>query len=359
MKAYLLIYLVTIILCIIETNLEYVTIGVRKISTSVFSTIIIYPYILLLGVLRSEVLGVDTLNYKNNYWDVYKNLDLLNAIKYDSDVGYGLMNWGISRFTSDFWVFRAILFAITFSIISVWIWKYSKNVALSYFIFIALGFIGFDFTILRQALAVSLSVWSYKYLIERKTFKFVLIVLLAAFFHKTALIMLLIYPLLSKRVTELKKWIKIVYLIGAGSIVAIGGKVIATLYHRNDYTLDVNQGHGYSLLLFYIGIFLIVYFFIQRISQRDELLYEYDIAISSIYVQIIATSLSIFTRMLKYTTSYLFVLIPDVMDKLDKKTKNVMLVVVILVMSVLFLKSHGAEENIIPYMSHFMDMKKL
>ena len=56
MKVYLLIYLVTIILCIIETNLEYVTIGVRKISTSVFSTIIIYPYILLLGVLRSEVL---------------------------------------------------------------------------------------------------------------------------------------------------------------------------------------------------------------------------------------------------------------------------------------------------------------
>lgn len=30
MKVYLLIYLVTIILCIIETNLEYVTIGVRK-----------------------------------------------------------------------------------------------------------------------------------------------------------------------------------------------------------------------------------------------------------------------------------------------------------------------------------------
>ena len=59
--------------------------------------------------------------------------------------------------------------------------------------------------------------------------------------------------------------------------------------------------------------------------------------------------------MLKYTTSYLFVLIPNVMDKLDKKTKNVMLVVVILVMSVLFLKSHGAEENIIPYISHFSE----
>lgn len=194
-------------------------------------------------------------------------------------------------------------------------------------------------------------------MIERKTFKFVLIVLLAAFFHKTALIMLLIYPLLSKRVTELKKWIKIVYLIGVGSIVAIGGKVIAILYHRNDYTLDLNRGHGYSLLLFYIGIFLIVYCFIQRISQRDKLLYEYDVAISSIYVQIIATSISIFTRMLKYTTPYLFVLIPDVMDKLDKKTKNVMLVVVIFVMSVLFLKSHGAEENIIPYISHFSERR--
>ena len=180
--------------------------------------------------------------------------------------------------------------------------------------------------------------------------------LFAAFFHKTALIMLLIYPLLSKRVAELKKWIKIVYLIGAGSLVAIGGKVIAILYHRNDYTLDLNQGHGYSLLLFYIGIFLIIYFFIQRISQRDELLYEYDIAISSIYVQIIATSIRIFTRMLKYTTPYLFILIPNIMERLDKRTRNVMLNVIIIFMSILFWKSHGTEENIIPYISHWKQL---
>ena len=355
MILYLVIFLITIVLCVIETNLEYIIIGIRKVQMSMISFIVLFGYLLILGSFRNEFLGVDCMNYKENYWEVYKNLSFIQTIHYDADCGFGLLNWGISKFTSDYWMFRVVLYIITFTLISFWIRRYSKNVALSYFIFIALGFIGFDFTILRQALGVSLSVWSYKYLVERNTFKFALVILFAAFFHKTALIMLLVYPLLSKRVTELKKWIKIVYLIGAGSVVAIGGKIIAILYQRNDYTLDLNSGHGYSLLLFYIGIFLIVYFFIQRISQRDKLLYEYDVAISSIYVQIIATSISIFTRMLKYTTPYLFVLIPDVMDKLDKKTKNVMLVVVILVMSVLFLKSHGAEENIIPYISHFSE----
>ena len=106
-------------------------------------------------------------------------------------------------------LFRSIVFVLTFSIIGVWIYKHSKNIALSFLCFIAFGILSFDFTILRQALAVSITAWSFDFLINRKPVKFFLIVLLAACFHKTALIMLFIYPLLDKKMKNQDKKTKI------------------------------------------------------------------------------------------------------------------------------------------------------
>lgn len=44
------------------------------------------------------------------------------------------------------------------------------------------------------------------------------------------------------------------------------------------------------------------------------------------------------------------------MERLDKRTRNVMLNVIIIFMSILFWKSHGTEENIIPYISHWKQL---
>lgn len=353
MILYIAIYLLTMGLCILETNIKYVEIGTRKVRTAAFSFVVIYTYLLLLGICRGELLGVDSLNYKNNYWEVYKNLNWIGAIQYDSDWGYGIINWIVSRFTSDFWVFRAILYTLTFTLISLWIWKHSKNIALSFFIFISLGHVGFEFTLVRQALAASFFVWSYDFILERKPVKFLLMTVFASFFHKTALIMLVVYPLLGRKIKDAKIWLKLVYFVGVFSITMIGGQAIAVLYHRNDYSTSLNAGHGYHLLLFYVVLFSVLAFYKSK-TKKDTLLDdEYELAFSSIYFQVIATAISIITRVLKYSTPYLFVLTPDILERLDSKTKNSMLAVLICILTVLYCATFTSGD-IVPYISHWM-----
>lgn len=108
--------------------------------------------------------------------------------------------------------------------------------------FIAFGILSFDFTILRQALAVSITAWSFDFLINRKPIKFFLIVLLAACFHKTALIMLLIYPLLDKKIEKSRFAIKVIYYLISVSVVVIGGQIIAQIYQRQDYSEYIVRG---------------------------------------------------------------------------------------------------------------------
>ena len=116
--------------------------------------------------------------------------------------------------------------------------------------FIAFGILSFDFAILRQALAVSITAWSFDFLINRKPVKFFLIVLLAACFHKTALIMLLIYPLLDKKIEKSRFVIKVIYYLISVSVAVIGGQIITQIYQRQDYSEYIVRGEGYNLLVF-------------------------------------------------------------------------------------------------------------
>ena len=355
MFVYIIIFLITIFLSIFETNISYVTIGGRKVATSKISFVIIFSSILLLGICRNEYLGVDTLNYKIYYWDVFKNLDFVSVIQRDSDFGYGLINWIIAKFTNDYWAFRSIVFVLTFSIIGVWIYKHSKNIALSFLCFIAFGILSFDFTILRQALAVSITACSFDFLINRKPVKFFLIVLLAACFHKTALIMLLIYPLLDKKIEKSRFVIKVVYYLVAISVAAIGGQIITRIYQRQDYSEYVVRGEGYSLLVFLLMLIGILYFFSNRKQPNCKIQSELELLNPIICFQIIATGFSLFTRVLYYVTTYLCVTIPDIMEELDDETKNTMLAIILVLLSVLFYVTYYGSD-IIPYYTHWMSM---
>lgn len=352
MFVYIIIFLITIFLSIFETNIGYFTIGSRKIVTSKISFIIIFSFLLLLGICRNEYLGADTLNYKIYYWDIFKNLDFVSAIQRDSDFGYGLLNWIVAKFTNDYWIFRSIVFILTFIIISVWIYKHSKNIALSFLVFIAFGIIGFDFEILRQALAVSITAWSFDFIINRKPVKFFVTVLFAACFHKTALIMLLIYPLLNKRIEKSRFIIKIAYYAMAIFVVAIGGQVIAQIYQRQDYSEYIVRGEGYNLLVFLLILIGILYLFAYRKQPNCKIESELELLNPIICFQIIATSFSLFTRILYYVTVYLCITIPDIMEELDARTKNTMLVVIVALLSVLFYVTYYGSD-VVPYYTHW------
>jgi hypothetical protein len=70
--------------------------------------------------------------------------------------------------------------------------KYSKNVGLSMIIYIGLFYL-ISFSIIRQALAIAICLFSYRYLQGKSFFKYSLCVLFAVLFHYSAIVLLFIY----------------------------------------------------------------------------------------------------------------------------------------------------------------------
>lgn len=105
--------------------------------------------------------------------------------------------------------FTPQLFLIVVSLIVTFtfadfIFRYSDNVFLSFFLHLTIGLFAMSMSGIRQILAVCLVVYSIRYVLEHKPIKFVLLVIFASTFHQTALISLPIY-LMNKYIKITKK----------------------------------------------------------------------------------------------------------------------------------------------------------
>lgn len=70
--------------------------------------------------------------------------------------------------------------------------RYTRNYSLSVFIFICLFLFSF-LSIIRQALAISICFYAYRYIVDRKLLKYIVLVVLASLFHSSALVALCLY----------------------------------------------------------------------------------------------------------------------------------------------------------------------
>ncbi|PXW92009.1 EpsG-like putative glucosyltransferase [Streptohalobacillus salinus] len=82
------------------------------------------------------------------------------------------------------------------------IYKQSNNIKFSVFLFLTWGYYFFTFNTIRNYLALSIVIYAIVYLFDRKYFKFIFGILIAALFHKSALICLPLYFIASKKINK-------------------------------------------------------------------------------------------------------------------------------------------------------------
>ena len=107
-----------------------------------------------------------------------------------SEPGYLLLNLAVARLGGDY---RAFLFAFHFLftlLVFVWIGRFSRAPWMSVFLFLTLQYFALSMNFLRQALAAAIVLWTYPFLKSRRFLPACGIALLAACFHRTALIMI-------------------------------------------------------------------------------------------------------------------------------------------------------------------------
>lgn len=148
---------------------------------------------LLIG-LRAYNIGNDTITYHHifNISNEYDNFFAPAELEY----GYVILMRFIGLFTKNPQIAILVVAFITVTPTIIIIFKHSEMPWLSVILFFLLGIMSDQMNILRQSIAMVIVFTGSKFLIDRKIIKYIIVVLIATLFHKTALFALIIIPFL-------------------------------------------------------------------------------------------------------------------------------------------------------------------
>jgi len=111
---------------------------------------------------------------------------------YHDEMGYVVFNWLLAHVTANRYVFILLLTLCMYAMIWWNMKKYASNYSLALVLFMGLTFF-FTFTYLRQMMGCAIACFSIQYIIKRDLWRYLLVMLVAISFHKSAIIFLPIY----------------------------------------------------------------------------------------------------------------------------------------------------------------------
>lgn len=170
----------------------------KKTSGLLFFFGMIFLIAVITG-LRSENVGHDTANYIFIYENV-KSLAFTNVFTTPPynvlEPGYLLLSWLCGNIGLSPYIFILITSLFCIVSIGIWIWQNSKTPMFSLLIFFCM-FYTFFLTGLRQSIALSIVLLSYKAINKSRWKMFIAFIILGFLFHRTALVFGLMF-LISK-----------------------------------------------------------------------------------------------------------------------------------------------------------------
>lgn len=140
----------------------------------------------------------------------------------------------------------AIYAVMTILVMLTVIRQQAENFCFSFFLFMMFGYYFQSFNTMRYYFALSLSLLAMTCLLRRKYAGFVILVLLAALFHKTALITLLLYPLAAHRWKKRELAAGVVFGLAVLLLHEKAMELLLSLYPSWEGTVDLAAGTSIS-----------------------------------------------------------------------------------------------------------------
>ena len=318
--------------------------------------LIIFLILFIPSAIRDISIGADNSTYKF-FFLLYGKYSWKEVFR-STELGYVLLNKIVYIFSTDF---RTLIVVISFiSTIGV-VWfatKYSKDLTISLFLYVCMFYYISTFTFFRQAIAMTLIFLAYDYAQNKTPFKFVLAVIMASLFHNTAIVCLLIYPLIH---VKLKK-VHLLFLVPLlflgiyfrDSIFNIVWSIVGGRY--NYYSNNFSSGSGQSMLLLDVVILAFVIISMFGLKQREEFSsYEKQLMLwlagMTTFLQGIALSFALMNRMTQYFAIPLCILLPNLIKSSFKYKDKLLVKLVLMIFGVAFFyyQLKISPESIVPY----------
>ena len=210
---------------------------------------------------RYKYIGADTIGYVRFFEKevrTYSFEELLNQDLMRIEIGYRIYVKIISLFTDNYTIYFLVNGLVIFGTLLHFSKKYTKNPFVFLFLFITLGTYNFVETGLRQALAMMICLWSVDFIKDKKLIPFILTVVVAYYFHKSAILFLVMYPL---SLVKKLDWMMAVYIVMAIALL-IGFAAFQGFFNQLlGYEYDVEEtGNGGIFMMLILVLFAFSFF---------------------------------------------------------------------------------------------------
>ncbi len=204
--------------------------------------------------------------------------------------------------------------------------RYSKDFWISLFFFVSfpLFFLN-SLSVVRNFSAIAITFYGFKYIEKGEFIKYILVVIIASLFHKTAIIAIIFYFL---RNVHLNKFVSILTLITLPLLSNLIIKIIIRYMPRYvTYTSMTSIQEGtkaiYILLIIWLGAFI---FKEKRIAQNSTFNMYYNIFFIGLCIYLMFFKQGTMGHRLSlYGTIYSLIIIPDIMESLKNKIGKVII----------------------------------
>jgi len=295
---------------------------------------IIYSFIILLiwGGLRGAV-GTDDTQYQVEFSYMY--MYPFSVLYKLSEPGFVLLNKLVHYISSEYFVMRIVE---TIIISTCYLWVVKKNsdfFALSILIFVCDGIFLRSFNVTRQILAASIFALNIVNIQEKKFLRYVIVTLIAASIHKSALFLIPFYFLFNIKMNK-KKIILLLIIyscmaalcyIFSDSIVGLAQK---TLYsHYTEDSFDMDKGLKYKHILKPLLVLIYIFVNINNIDVNNSTnMACIHAALLYFLFQVLTIKIAMSQRFLDYFTWGEVLIVPHIFIKLNKKDKYIQLLII-------------------------------
>lgn len=210
------------------------------------------------------------LNVGNDYAKYVEFMHLVNCDAYvPTEIGFNLLVkliYGLSGFENYLLVFAVYAF-VTALLFLLALYEQSDEFALSFFLFMALGYYFQTFSTVRYYLALAIALYAMKFVLRGQWGRFLVLVLLGATFHKSLLVVIPLYFLASRR---FQKWQLALAALFSTTFLFMQDfylKVVVFLYPTYEDTEYLEGGTSYINILRCAAVLIfagIVYFMERR-----------------------------------------------------------------------------------------------
>ena len=258
-----MIYIITGVILIFLAYIETLNVSRKYSISSLFFTLITLA---LIAGLRENV-GADW----NSYLNIYHNPEDSERVEF----GYRLINdyFRDMHIPYNFLLILMNIFSLSF--MYFFIKNNTKLMMIAVLLFFCDLYFYYNLSGIRQAVAISITCYSIKYVLNKNFYKFILSILIASSFHATALVFILVY-FFPKKTPTLKELVILVSLFYAAFMFmeSISDLItVANIKDANYYTKyqdNTNSTDGYYVGMLRRSVLIILLLFYSRQFLIDK-----------------------------------------------------------------------------------------